>query len=226
MFPEARILITVRDPRDIALSYDDRWGAGRRDSSFLMQSCAQIRYYFDHLLDSSPFPDHICRVRYELLVTDPEGEMKRICGFLNVTFESAMLDFYRSHQSVERDMPGGKHHQLLSRPVTAERIGRYKHAFSARQVKLMEEFFGSHLHAHGYPAAASDGDPFTAEEKRWLKRGTACYLSMRSGQVRRKLQAKTRIRILLLKWRAILMRERYSRLAVISPDWAARVVNH
>ena len=41
MYPEARLLITVRDPRDIALSYDDRWGAARRETSFLMFQAAR-----------------------------------------------------------------------------------------------------------------------------------------------------------------------------------------
>jgi len=226
MFPEARIIVTVRDPRDIALSYDDRWGAGRRDTAFLMRSCAQIRYYFDHLLDTAPFSaNQICRVRYEALVAEPQEEMKRVCTFLDVPFEPAMLDFYRSHQSVEQDTPDGKHHKLLSRPVTAERIGRYKQAFSATQIRLMEEFFGGHLKAQGYRPEASYGDALASEEKRWLKQGTAYYLSMRSGRIRRKLRVKARFRAFAFKWSAILMRERFSRLAVASHAWTARLDN-
>jgi len=227
MFPEARIIITVRDPRDIALSYDDRWGAGRRDTSYLMRSCAQIRYYFDHLSHMPPFPaEQVCRVRYEELVAGPEAEIKKVCGFLNVPFDPAMLDFYRSHQTVEQDTPDGKHHKLLSRPVTAERVGRFQLAFSPPQIQLMEEFFGDHLTAYRYQSAGLHGHALTDRDKRWLQYGTRQYRNMSTGRVRRKLRAKAKIRAFAFKWRAILMRERFSRLAVASPAWAARVANH
>ncbi len=69
LFPSARIIITIRDPRDILLSYDDRWGGGRRDTEYLMQTCAQIQHYFHHLLLPDVFPpEQVHRVRYESLV--------------------------------------------------------------------------------------------------------------------------------------------------------------
>ena len=43
LFPKAKVIVTVRDPRDVIVSYDDRWGGGRRENAFLMNTAALIR---------------------------------------------------------------------------------------------------------------------------------------------------------------------------------------
>jgi hypothetical protein len=223
LFPDARIIITIRDPRDILLSYDDRWGGRRRETEFLMKSCAQVRHYFNHLLRPAAFPpEQVCWVRYESLVSCPNEAIREICAFLDVQFESRMLEFYRSHQSVEQDTPDGRHHKLLSRPITAERVGRYKEGFTAPQIHLIEEFLGDELRATGYSSEANGHCILTREERVWRERGRKRYEQMRSGIARRRLLAKGRLRLAVLRWLAILAPWTFSRLAITSSQWESR----
>jgi len=223
LFSDGRIIITIRDPRDILLSYDNRWGGGRRETEFLMKSCAQIRYYFNYLLRSAVFPsEQVCWVRYESLVSRPDEVITEICAFLNVQFESGMLEFYRSHQSVEQDTPDGKHHKLLSRPVTAERVGRYKEAFTTPQIQLIEEFLGDELRATGYNPESNGRCILTREERVWRKRGRKCYERMRSGITRRRLLVRGRLRLVVFRWVPSLAPWAFSRLAITSSHWESR----
>lgn len=225
LFPEARIILMVRDPRDILLSYDDRWGAGKRDTGFLMQSCAQVRHYFDHLLQPPAFPaKQICRVWYESLTSRPEEVMAEVCAFLDLPFEPEMLGFYRMHQAVEEEFPDGKYHKLLSQPVTSERVGRYKSAFTAAQVQLIEEFLGDHLCAQGYQPESTGGCILSGKEKLCRQRGIDYYNRMSSGSIRRRLRAKARVRLEVLRWLSFMPAGLFSRFATTSSDWEMRMI--
>ena len=225
LFPDARIIITIRDPRDILLSYDDRWGNGKRDTAFLMRSCAQVRHYFDHLLQSPAFPaNQVCRVRYESLTSRPEEAIAEVCAFLEVPFEEQMLRFYRSHKAVEQEFPDGKYHKLLSRPVTSERVGRYKCAFTAAQIQLIEEFLGDHLSAQGYQPESTGSCLLSRTEQSCRKRGIDYYDKMRSGSVRRELRVQARARYKILRWLSFLPPRLFSRIATTSSAWEMRMM--
>ena len=223
LFPDARIIITIRDPRDILLSYDDRWGGALRDTEFLMQSCAQVRHYFHHFLLPDVFPpEQVHRVRYECLVSNPHEVMTKVCDFLNVPFEPAMLEFYRSHQSIERDFSEGKHHKLLSRPVTAERVGRYKEALTPAQLQLIQEFFGGDLRASGYDPQSSGDCILTKAERASQQRGEKRYQQMHSGTFRRRMLVRGRLRLAIFRWLTALTPWAFTRLAINSSHWELR----
>src|SRR5579863_7571081 len=49
LFPQARILFMVRDPRDVLVSYDDRWDAGKRDTDYVASTTSLLKHYLSHL---------------------------------------------------------------------------------------------------------------------------------------------------------------------------------
>ncbi len=93
IFPEARFVHMLRDPRDVAKSsigmgwagnvYHgvDHWIASERDFERLSALVPTARIH---------------TLRYEDLLRAPETELARLCGFLGVAFDPAMLD-YPSH---------------------------------------------------------------------------------------------------------------------------------
>jgi hypothetical protein len=50
---------------------------------------AMNRYY-----ETFPFPSNKTHVRYEELTTDPAGTVRRLCDFLGLPFEPAMLEYW------------------------------------------------------------------------------------------------------------------------------------
>ena len=84
-----RILLLTRDGRGVFYSYLKR-GFPRKDC---LNSWKKHYARALPLLERHIRPDHLLQVKYEHLVRDPEAEMKRICAFLEISFEPGMLRF-------------------------------------------------------------------------------------------------------------------------------------
>lgn len=221
LFPQARILFMVRDPRDVVVSYDDRWDGSKRDTDYLASTASLLKYYVHHLLQRPAFPaEQIRWVRYESLVTDPTAELGKICEFLGVDFEPSMLAFYRRHTHLERDMPEGEHHALLGRPATAEKIGRYRDALSPTQIALLEHLMGAEMLALGYSLSTARAFSFCASDKASLARAQHHYQEMLAGQIRKKFRrrGKAKLRAYQILGRALEIVPSW-RVAVSQKDW-------
>lgn len=193
-FPNARIIVTVRDPRDVLVSYDDRWGLGRRDTAFLMRTAALVRYYLRRFLDDPAFPsDQIFLVKYEELTSRPAPLLTELCQFLNIEFEPSMVEFYvRSANWVENTAK--KHHALLSQPTSSERVGRYRSALTSDQINAIDEFLSVEMQSLGYardPETAPHSQP--TKNARAAIRAQARYEQMQAGAYRRKLRRRGRL---------------------------------
>ncbi len=224
LFPKAHILVSIRDPRDVLLSYDERWGGGNHDTAFLMKAAAQVRHYLSHLLSSPGFPpEQIFWVKYEALTAQPSTVLRDICRFLGLEFEPGMLEFYRQYGNVERDFSEGRHHKLLSRPATTERVGRYREAFTPSQVALVEEFLAAEMNSLGYPVQLQSACTLGREEELARDKGRSLYEQMGSGAIRRNMQRKARLKLTAYRWfGGVLASLPRTRLAVTSKDWLAR----
>ena len=196
LFPQARILFMVRDPRDVLVSYDERWDEGRRDTKYLVSTASLLKYYLSHLLRRPAFPPaQVQWVRYEALAANPAAELQRVCNFLGVGFQQSMLAFYRRHANVEHEMPEGRHHALLSRPVTTEKIGRYQEALTQTQIALVESLLGEEMQSVGYSPSNSHLAPLTHVEKRALSEAEEYYQQMVSGEIRRRFRRRGRLKV-------------------------------
>ena len=196
LFPQARILFMVRDPRDVLVSYDDRWGEGRRNTHYVTSTASLLKYYLTHLLHRPTFPPEQIRwVKYESLVTRPSAELEGICEFLGVDFEPSMLGFYHRYAHVEQDIPEGEHHILLSRPATTEKIGRYRDALNPTQVALVEHLLGAEMLALGYSPSASSIFSFSPREKRCLEKAERHYGEMLAGEIRKRFRRTGKVKL-------------------------------
>ena len=196
LFPEARILFMVRDPRDVLLSYDDRWDKSERDTEYLASTASLLKYYMSRLLRHPAFPpDQIRWLRYESLVADPATELEKVCNFLGVDFEPSMLDFYHRHANVEHETSDGKHHALLKRPATTDKIGRYRLAMSASQIALVEQLLGEEMQALNYPLTATGNISFTSVEESSLAKAGKHYQEMMAGVIRERFRRKGKLKL-------------------------------
>ena len=216
LFPQARVLFMVRDPRDVLVSYDDRWNGGRRSTDYLTSTAALLKFYLIHLLNRPGFPpEQIHWVRYESLTGQPSIELKEICSFLGIDFEPSMLDFYHQYQNVERDMLEGRHHALLSKPATTDHVGRYQTALSPSQIALVERLFGAEMQILGYPLSKSHERTFSSHEERALAKAEVYYRQMLAGEIRSRFRRKGK-----LKLRAY---QTFGRALDLVPSW--RIAN-
>jgi O-antigen/teichoic acid export membrane protein len=224
LFPQARIVICIRDPLDVVSSYDERWGGGRADTRYLIRASAQIRHYLQHLLTEPGFPKHqTFTVRYEVLTAQPGEVLKELCRFLELEYEPEMLEFYRNVAHLKPNMPEGQHHRLLSQPASTQQIGRYRSALSRSQIALIERFLGGEMSELGYPLHSTDGVQFTDGEQEAFSEGLKLYDEMRSGAIRSRHRRRGRVTLSAYRWLGSpLAALPWKRLAVSARDWEAR----
>jgi hypothetical protein len=224
LFPSANIIFTVRDPRDVLVSYCERWNAGRCDPQFVMESAANVRYHLDRLLQAPAFPrEQIHWVRYEALTADPELEMRHICRFLKVDFVPEVLTFYQRHANVEHETPDGVHHKLLSKPVSRERVGVFRRTFSPSLLSLIETFLTEEMTALGYSPEAPLHVTRTSEEHEANLKALRHYHDIAIGRIRTQQRTRMRRKIWLYRhFNRVLACVPSSRIAVSSEDWRQR----
>jgi hypothetical protein len=97
VFPNAKIIFALRDPRDVVLScFQQRFTINAAMAQFL--ELERTGAYYDQVMALF----ELCRarlgldlhqVRYEDVVAKLEGASRELCAFLGVAFEPAMLNY-------------------------------------------------------------------------------------------------------------------------------------
>ena len=88
LFPDARYLHVVRDPRDVAHSVVKMGWAGNDWAGARVWVDAEQRW--ERLRDAVP-ASHRLDVHYEDLLISPEVELERVCSLLGVLYDPVML---------------------------------------------------------------------------------------------------------------------------------------
>jgi hypothetical protein len=154
----------IRDGRDVALSLQDR------DAGLTTE---QVARRWRHRINRTRraarhVPDYL-EIRYEDLVTDPEGTLGRICEHIELDYSPRMLDYHQRATERLRELArplaaeGEKRglsaesrleaHALTSEPPRTDRTGRWRTEMSAADLAVFEEHAGDVLAKLGYERA-------------------------------------------------------------------------
>ena len=159
--PEAHFVHLVRDGRDVALSQvevdfgpDEVTGAAKDWVDGIGKARRQARRL-----------RHYMELRYEDLVADPEGALRRVCEFVELPWDSAMLDYHHGATGrmaeVTRDFERGdgpaipaavraSRHMRVAEPPQQERSGRWRTEMSQADREAFEAIAGGLLAELGY----------------------------------------------------------------------------
>jgi tetratricopeptide (TPR) repeat protein len=127
VFPDAKIIFALRDPRDVILScYQQRFGMNVGMAQFLeLERAAQ---YYDVVMDLMMLcrarlsPD-LHQVRYEDVVGDLESAARGLTAFLGVPYDAAMLNYRET--ALKRDITTPSARQVIQ-PLYARSISRWR----------------------------------------------------------------------------------------------------
>jgi tetratricopeptide (TPR) repeat protein len=127
VFPKAKIIFALRDPRDVVLScYQQRFALNAAMAQFL--ELGRAGAYYDQVMTLF----ELCRarlgldlhqVRYEDVVADLEGTVRAVCAFLGVAFEPAMLNYQKTALAREIATPSAR--QVIE-PLYSRSVGRWR----------------------------------------------------------------------------------------------------
>ncbi|MGB9430581.1 MAG: sulfotransferase, partial [Gammaproteobacteria bacterium] len=148
LFPQARFIFAVRDPRDVVLSCFMRaFGLNEAMRNFLtLESTAT--YYAVVMQIGIDCLQHlgksVHRIRYETLVDDTQGEAQRLCAFLSVNWDPGMLKFQETARKRRINTPS--YHQVVQ-PIYRSARERWRHYEKHLQPLLSQlqpfvEYFG------------------------------------------------------------------------------------
>jgi len=198
LFPNAKVLVMLRDPRDVLLSYDERWGGGKRKTEFIMMAAAQVRHNLTYFIRRPGFSrEQIFVIKYEELTAEPSRVLHAACRFLNLEFEPEMLQFHRQYAN---GRSAGQHHKLLSAPATTERVGRYRECFSQLQIALVENFLAEEMNILGYPIEPQTTCILGRKERQAHKKGIELFEKMTSGEIREKFRRNASMKLAACRW--------------------------
>jgi hypothetical protein len=113
-----------RDARDISLScYFQLFSDGAQPFSYDLADCIsrshEVQRLAAHWLKLLPW--HMIEVNYEALVTDLEGQSRRLIEFLGLDGEPACLDFHRTERTVATIS-----HWQVRQPLYSTSDGRWR----------------------------------------------------------------------------------------------------
>jgi tetratricopeptide (TPR) repeat protein len=111
LFPQARILLALRDPRDVALSCFRRrfaMNAGMFEFTTLEGTAAYYAAVMDLVqIFRETLTLRLLEVRHENLVSDFDGEVARVCDFLGLEPRAEMSGFATHAKAQAIDTPSG-----------------------------------------------------------------------------------------------------------------------
>jgi hypothetical protein len=188
LFPLTLYVHLIRDGRDAALSFlsvpagimTEGWGHPRDAGGFACQWVTEVQAA--RALGARVGPSRYLEVRYESLVADPASELRRICAFLGLEYQEAMLDYAGKTASARKE-----HQQRLNEPP---RVGvrDWQTEMAPADIVAFESVAGELLHELGYEVSTRGSDrrrlaAYEAKTRAWRTVGA---LTQRSPLWRRR----------------------------------------
>lgn len=148
LFPAMRVVHLVRDGRDCAASSQRaRRGINQRNVYELARLWPRNNTAIAAF--GARHPGRYHRLHYEELIGDPAGSLARLCGFLDLSFDPAMLEF-PSGEFARRNATLLDQHANLARGVLVDNRGKWRSTLGEREVRLYEFMAGDALRRFGY----------------------------------------------------------------------------
>ncbi len=141
LFPNARFLHTVRDPRDTCLSI---WCQQLEDGLGYAADLADTAHYFGLYREllrhwQALLPGRILDVEYAQLVAEPEPVLRGACSFLGLPWHEDMLAFH----SVDNRVRTASLWQVRE-PLYTASVGRWRrYADQSEALRGIEDAYGS-----------------------------------------------------------------------------------
>jgi hypothetical protein len=188
LFPDAQFIHVVRDPRAVVASLmridffpgDDELEAGTAMYEATIRnvdrSARRLR------------PDQFLDVRYEDMVRDPAGALRRVCEFAGLRGGDAIDEMIAGER-------GGKFregwHDRLAEPVTSVHVDSWREYLESREVALVEHALRRQMERFGYepsPGLESAPDPAALRElARQRRRRSRRWRRFLAGELKRRV---------------------------------------
>lgn len=164
IFPDARFVHIVRDPRDNVLSY--------RSVPFDVKDTGALAYRYrryneEILAVAARHPGRFHHLRYEDLLATPEAALTGICRSLSLPYDASMLRF---HEQAQAGFYGQGSHWFdkLVRPLDAGQADKWRTQMEPADIATVEATCAPLMARFGYaPSGAEAGGAAGLPRRLW-----------------------------------------------------------
>ena len=149
-FPKSKIILTVRDPRDVTLSrINAKWSKKWPFFFQVLIVYSQFKNYIKFLSKNNPASCQIHTVKYENLLSNPQLIIKGICDFLDLEYEKDMLEFISSSKRlVSKNEMEWKSKTLQK--LDKNNFNKWKNHFSIYNIFFLNKVYNKILLKYNY----------------------------------------------------------------------------
>lgn len=178
LIPEAHFIHIIRDGRDVALSCKGLWFAPDSMEELARHWASRVQAARRHAGDLRRYLE----IRYEDLLLNTETTLRRVCDFLDLPFDPAMLDYHlraderinelrRPVKSADGRIIATEKERIsvysnLRKPMDVSRLGRWRTEMSDEDLACFETTAGEALKELGY-ALGRNSSRYVSQEP-WL----------------------------------------------------------
>jgi hypothetical protein len=143
-FPDAKIIIIVRDGRAVAHSYlKNRWGVGTN----IYYGAKIWKKEVENQLEFARERENNCFiVKYEDLVKNTDCELKRICTFLDESYSERMVNYYSAENFIKKNNLNKNVFNAIDENIAFE----WKKRLTPFQINIFETVAGDALQRNQY----------------------------------------------------------------------------
>ncbi len=154
--PDARLILLVRDPRDVAAS-------SRRSVFSTFHPWYTARLWREHQETGLAWADRLSGegrenlriLRYEQLVAAPAAELRALCAWLGEDFAPEMLRFFEGKEA-RRSAALAESWANTGKPVDTGSVARFRGELSEREIQLVEHVARGPMRRLGYTTVFDD----------------------------------------------------------------------
>lgn len=149
MYPDSRVLLLIRDGRDVAVSLNNRWGDFERSVQRWVNDNRAGEPYWNH--------PQVKKIIYEQLVVDYKTQIQSICEFISESVDGRILNFTNIKQ-IQDDDNKAFNHGAKPRDIREAQIdkglynpaGRWAEFMTNDQKIIFKQLAGQMLIEYGY----------------------------------------------------------------------------
>ncbi len=155
LYPAAKVIHMVRDPRDVLASQKHKWRMRAGEEPLEETLRRRVNYHpvltslrWNAALregDAVSGHERYRVVRFEDLLRDPQAQLRSLCDFLELDFQSRMLDVPLVNSSFQK---------TNGRGVDPAATGRWPWALTATEVRICQRLTREGMRRHGYEPAS------------------------------------------------------------------------
>jgi omega-hydroxy-beta-dihydromenaquinone-9 sulfotransferase len=168
LYPDARFVVMVRDPRDVLLSQKNRWKRRRLGAKGTPWWNALRTWAGYHPITISMLwrsgvaagdrfanDPRVCVLRFEDLLAGPEAQLRRVCEALGLSYDPIMLDVPRVGSSHQQD-------RQSERGLDPGAAGRWRSGgLTKAELAICQRVAGEHMRRHSYPIETAKASPIS-----------------------------------------------------------------